>query len=138
MGVIIKAVTDFVQANALVIALYVAFSIVAIPIMVSDRIKRRNRYIWLKKETINLGFFSREYERTSDEFMQQLLDDNIRLEAENKALRKQYSRLSLIVFVSVLIGLVIVWVSYNAKSVLNWIRAQLPKSPTKDESASNE
>ena len=61
-----------------------------------DRRKKRTQYKVWKRESINLGFYKRDYERSDDVFIQQLWDENIRLSDENKFLRKENSKISIV------------------------------------------
>ncbi len=86
-------------------------SVVAVVIITIEKTKSKTRYRYWKKDVINLGIFSREWERTDDDVLRQLFDENARLEAENKLLKKQYSRLSLAVVAGLVILIVSAWVS---------------------------
>ncbi|MBC3789451.1 hypothetical protein [Spirosoma utsteinense] len=128
MGIVTKAITDFVQDNAIPAAWFIALSIVAIAIMVTDKLKKRNKYVYWKKRTVHFGIFTDEYVRTDDVVLQQLFDENSRLEAENKSLKKRYSQLSLVLFLGLILVLVSMWVSQKFNAVKAWIRPTRPTS----------
>lgn len=71
-----------------------------------DKRKKRTQYKVWKKESINLGFYKREYERSEDAFIQQLWDENIRLNNENKFLRKENSKISFVAIFLLLVFLI--------------------------------
>lgn len=119
-GSIGRLIIETLRANALWIAFAALLSTVAVAIMIRDALKRRNKYRYWTKDTINLVVFTREWARTEDELLIELFERNQRLEAENKALRKQYSQLSLVVVVWVVILLVFTWFAQKVKSVKAW------------------
>lgn len=85
------------------IIVYCILATITIIIILIDKRKRRNKYKVWKKDTINFGFIKREYELSEDKFINELWDENMRLESEIKLLRKKYNNLTLKVFLIALI-----------------------------------
>lgn len=77
----------------LLIAYSLATSVVII-LMVVTRISKKERYKMMKKEKINLLIYSKEYVALEDDFSKELWDENQRLDAENKLLKKEVNSLT--------------------------------------------
>lgn len=88
--------------------LFVAFIWV---IIISN--KKRKRFLVWKREKINLWIYSSEREYGKDDVLQELYDENIRLDKENKILKKQVSDSSFLGIVILFIILIILWFKRN-------------------------
>lgn len=104
----IELIKETAIENINVIILYsLAMTVVAIVAVVNRRKKFAKYRIW-KKDTISILGFKREWESTEDIVLQQLWDENQRLDARVQVLSKKYNSLSIRAFV--LGVLVIIWV----------------------------
>jgi len=78
------------------ITLYALASTLVMIIIATNTRKKKKRYMILKNEKINVfGLWNREYEASPDVFMQQLFDENERLEKLVKVLRSEKTNLSI-------------------------------------------
>ena len=80
---------------------------VMIIILAIEKVQRRNKYKRWKKDTLNLLVFKREWESDSDALFETLQSKNSRLAAENRALKKEYSNLSILALILFLVTLFI-------------------------------
>lgn len=80
-------------------------------VIISGRHKKR--FLTWKKEKINLWIYSNEREYSKDDLMQELFDENVRLEKENKILKKQVSDSSFLGIIILFIILIILWFKRN-------------------------
>lgn len=90
--------------------LFVAFIWV---IIISN--KKRKRFLVWKREKINLWIYSSEREYGKDDVLQELYDENIRLDKENKILKKQVSDSSFLGIVILFLILLALWFKRNKK-----------------------
>ena len=109
MGEIINVIKIAMIANTFTIICVMSCIIVTMAIIINDSVKRKNRYVIWKKQTLNFGIYSREWERTDDVVLQQLFDENQRLETENKSLKKQKSKLSFLLLIGLFGSLFTMW-----------------------------
>ena len=112
-----EEIKAFIISKIEVIISYALSTTVAIIIMLTDRKNKKTKYVYWKKQTFNLGFFSREYERTEDALLKQLFDENKRLEEENTTLKKESSKLSFVLLVSLFSGLFLIWANSKIEKV---------------------
>jgi len=98
-----ECIKTFIVENPFQILFYFVCITVFFIFQLIDKQKKRTQYKIWKRESINIGFYKREYERSEDIFIQQLWDENIRLNNENKFLKKENSKIS-IVAVLLLLG----------------------------------
>ena len=83
---------------------YMFVTTLTIVIMIIVSVQKKNKYMRLKKQTLNfLNIHKKEWEYLEDDFTKQLWDDNERLENEVKVLKKEVSKLSLFGIIVVLI-----------------------------------
>ena len=122
MGEITKLITDLVTQNALTIAFTTCMTVVTTVILIIDRVNKRDKYMILRKKTINLLILTKEWELTDDIVIKHLKDeifnlklDKNRLENENKVWRKQYKALSLFVFCGVILSIIFIWISSKTR-----------------------
>lgn len=108
-------VKTLIKEHPFQILLYAICITVFLFFQLIDKRKKRTQYKVWKRESINLGFYKREYERSEDAFIQQLWDENIRLNNENKFLRKENSKIS---FVAIFLLLVFL-IEIKLKNLLN-------------------
>ena len=111
MGEIIKVIEAKMIDNIFTIICFVLSTIAVMVIMVIDKKKRRDKYMVWKKQTLNLVIYSKEWERTDDAVLQQLFDENQRLENENKLLKKEKSKLSFVLLLSTIFSIFILWLT---------------------------
>lgn len=78
--------------------------------------KRKRRYLTWKKETINLGIYKAEKEFGKDDFIEELFNENIRLETENKLLKQQLSNTKFAAIVIFIIMIFAMWLRRNKRS----------------------
>lgn len=71
--------------------------------------KRKTRYLLWKKETIHLGIYRVEKEFGKDKFIEELFTENLRLETENKLLKKQVSNTKFAAIAIFIIMLLAMW-----------------------------
>ncbi|MEG1502285.1 MAG: hypothetical protein RR063_07090 [Anaerovoracaceae bacterium] len=72
--------------------------------------KHKKRFLIWKKERINLWIYSNEREYSKDDLMQELYDENIRLEKENKILKRKVSDSSLWGIIVLCVVIIAMWV----------------------------
>ncbi|MBV5313943.1 MAG: hypothetical protein JZU47_11650 [Prolixibacteraceae bacterium] len=98
-------IQKIISENPLLIFWYLICITIFLLFQISDKYKRKSKYKVWKRESINLGFYKREYERDDDLFNQQLWVENSKLIEENKLLKKEKSKLALmgIIFLFILI-----------------------------------
>lgn len=94
---------------SLLILFFGLMSLAAFIITLLIHNKRKTRYLLWKKETINLGIYRTEKEFGKDEFMEELYTENLRLETENKLLKKQVSNTKFFAIVIFIIILFAMW-----------------------------
>lgn len=103
----ITEVSAFIEANAWAILWYALCATLTIIVMTHSRLKSRKKYATWKTDRLNLFIFERTWERSDDELVQQLFDENQRLASENKLLKQEKSNLETRVFIVLLIFLVV-------------------------------
>jgi hypothetical protein len=89
-------VKTLIKEHPFQILLYAICITVFLFFQLIDKRKKRTQYKVWKRESINLGFYKREYERSEDAFIQQLWDENDKLRNENKFLKKENSKIGII------------------------------------------
>lgn len=88
-----------------------AFTITLIAIIaIINRLKRDTKYRMWKRDSINIFGFKREWEATADTLLQELWDENQRLEAEVQVWSKKYKNLSTRTFIFALIVLIVAYI----------------------------
>ena len=75
--------------------------------------KKRKRFLVWKKEEINLWVYKNSKEYGKDDILQELYDDNTRLDAENKILKNQVSNSSFWGIVLLFIVVIALWIKRN-------------------------
>jgi hypothetical protein len=103
-------VSSLIQANAWIILWYAVCATLAIIVMTHSRLKSRKKYATWKTDRLNLFIFERTWERSDDELVQQLFDENQRLASENKLLKQEKSNLETRVFIVLLVFLIVNYV----------------------------
>ncbi len=93
---IIKCIID---NNVMYITLYAFCITLAIIIIIIRNKSKKRRYIDWKNDTFNIGIFKREWSVNEDELLNELFSENSRLENENKLLKKQYSKLTMLLLI---------------------------------------
>lgn len=88
-------IRKIISENPLLIFGYLICITIFLLFQISDKYKKKSKYKVWKRESINLGFYKREYERNDDLFIQQLWDENSKLAEENKLLKIEKSKLAL-------------------------------------------
>ncbi|MFZ4739557.1 MAG: hypothetical protein ACOYLE_00145 [Bacteroidales bacterium] len=83
------------------ILLIVLETLVIIIILIISTKKKKRFRVW-KKDTLDLVVYKREWEHNTDEFINELFSENEKLESENKLLKRQFKKVS-ILFLIVLI-----------------------------------
>ena len=107
IGELAKATSNLATLYPIKITSIAMTSILFNIIIVIARLKSRRRYIDWKDRTINfLGVWKESWERNNDEVLNQLFDDNIRLEKENKLLKKQYNNQSMWLIIGLFVLLI--------------------------------
>jgi hypothetical protein len=110
-GNIIELINETAISNINKLIWYsLTVTVVAI-IAITKTQKEFMRYKMWKKDTIKILGFTREWEATPDAMLQQLWDENQRLEAEVKVLTKKYTNLSFISFV--MATLLLIWLYFT-------------------------
>jgi hypothetical protein len=99
-------VSAFMEANAWAILWYALCATLTIIVMIHSRLKSRKKYATWKTDRLNLVTFERTWERSDDELLQQLFDENQRLASENKLLKQEKSKLETRVFIILLVFLI--------------------------------
>jgi hypothetical protein len=87
--------SELVEGFAMSILVYAVIITIIVILRIWNLRKKKNSYLTWKKDKVNLYFFSREWERNEDVVLQQLFDENIRLENELKVLKKDHTKISL-------------------------------------------
>jgi hypothetical protein len=120
------------EDNAL--ELFVSFVIATIGFitMVINRWVRKRKYTYWKKETLNLGIYTREWEKTEDDLCIELFDDNERLTAENKALKRQYKHLNILLIGSIIFFMLTVYARERVLTATGWVKRQVGKEQDKE------
>jgi hypothetical protein len=114
----ITAVSALIEAHAWTILWYALCATLTIMVMVHSRLKSRKKYATWKTDRLNLIIFERTWERSDDELLQQLFDENQRLASENKLLKQEKSKLETRVFIVLLVFLIVNYVQslWNKKA----------------------
>lgn len=95
-----------IEYKTLIVLIATTSVLVNIIVLIATE-KRKKRYIEWKETKINIfGWYQRTWERNDDKFMNELFDDNIRLEKENNLLKKRYTNLSISVTLILVISLI--------------------------------
>lgn len=78
--------------------------------------RNKKRFLTWKKEKIYLWVYSNEREYSKDDLMQELYDENVRLEKENKILKKKASNSSLWGIIVLCVVIIALWFKRNNNS----------------------
>lgn len=94
-----QAIKILISEYILQITIWAILSTLAVIIITITNTKRKRRYMSWKKDRLNLLVFSREWERNDDKLTEELFSENERLSTENKALKSEITKFSIIVFI---------------------------------------
>ena len=98
--------SELVEGYAMSILVYAVIITIIIILRIWNLKKKKKSYLTWKKDKVNLYFFSREWERNEDVILNQLFEENIRLENELKVLKKDHTRITL-AFLILVVGQVL-------------------------------
>lgn len=132
----LEATIDWIRRHAEdnAVELFVSFVVVTIGFitMIINRWVKKRKYTYWKKETLNLGIYTREWEKTEDDLCIELFDDNERLTAENKALKKQYKHLNILLIGSIIFFMLTVYARERVLTATGWVKRQVGKEQDKE------
>ena len=109
--ILIQLINDHIEA----IIFMMLATILVVIIMLIDKVRRKHIYTTWKKQTLNLWIYERTWERVDDELLVQLFDENKRLETENKALKREASKLSIFLLIGLSISLLYLHIQHLFK-----------------------
>jgi len=102
-----ETIKNLINENIFFVISYMLCTTVVIIIMAINISKRKKRYITWKKDTLNLLVFTREWERNDDKFIEELFNENEKLSLENKILNKEYTKLSIIALIVIILHILL-------------------------------
>ena len=103
-------VTSAITFNVWVTASYIICTTLAVIVLTQSRVKKRTRYMVVKKEVPNLGIWKRESVLNDDAFLEELFSENLRLTEENKILKKENTRLTIGSFCILLVVIIYIYI----------------------------
>ncbi|MBU1012685.1 MAG: hypothetical protein KKG99_06755 [Bacteroidetes bacterium] len=99
-------IKEIMKENAFVISIYALLTTLIIVIIAVTNNKRKKWFIDWKKDTLNLYVFKREWERNDDKFMELLFSENEKLSAENKILKKDINKVSILFLIILIVPII--------------------------------
>jgi hypothetical protein len=84
-----------IEGHSMTIFVYAVIITLIITIIIWNLRKKKKSYLTWKKDKVNLYFFSREWERNEDIVLNELFNENIRLENELKVRKKDHTKITL-------------------------------------------
>ena len=111
-----EIIGEAIKNNAFLIISYTFIITLITIIVIMDKVKKRNKYMRLKKQTINLILWSKEWEMSEDDFLKQLIDDNERLENRVKVCERELNKMSLKNLILVILALFALWIKKDKKN----------------------
>lgn len=101
-----ETIVEITRSNTAWIAVYALLITLALIIIVNSNSKRKKRYIDWKKQTLNIYLLKIEWERNDDELLNELFSENEHLLKENKVLKQNLTKssiLNLIFLISIVV-----------------------------------
>lgn len=103
MSELLEIILSKIAPWVIEITLYSVIVTICLSYLILRRYSKKQRYMEWKRDTLNLHFFKREYERNDDWLQNELFIENQKLENELKVLKKEHQKLSFWAFVAFLL-----------------------------------